>query len=171
LAIKLLSVGPGSLTITAITLRYRGALTAPAFQATSTVRDLTTLGGTQPNQGRMVGVRPVLATPSPVNISVLPLSTSGAFLTLASTNPLAFTPQRIVRAEVIVDTAGADLTFKNNASSGADIVTALTDIPSANTATALTLIAAQTRLAPNATVWGSLSAGTGFLVVETADSL
>jgi hypothetical protein len=60
LAIKLLSVGPGSLTITAITLRYRGALTAPAYQATSTVRDLTARGATDSNQGRLVGVTPIL---------------------------------------------------------------------------------------------------------------
>jgi hypothetical protein len=166
--VQFLATGAGTGTGTA---SQAGALTAPAYQGTGTTRDLTTLGGTQPNQGRMVGVRPILATPSPINISVFPLSTTGAFLTLASTNPLAFTPQRIVRAEVIVDTAGADLTFRRNSSSTNDIVTALTDIPSASTATALTLIAAQTRLAPTETVWGSLSAGTGYLVIETADSL
>jgi len=165
------TTGNTNYSVSNLRVQVAGALTAPAYQGTATVRDLTTLGGTQPNQGRLVGVRPILATPSPTNISIFPLSTTGAFLTLASTNPLAFTPQRIVRAEVIVDTAGADLTFRNNSSSTNDIVTALTDIPSANTATALTLIAAQTRLAPNATIWGSLSAGTGFLVVETADSL
>lgn len=145
-----------------------GAVSLPGIQGIGTLRDLTTIGG---NQARLVGVRPVLLSPAPRNIAIFPLSTTGAFLTLGSGNPLAFTPQRIMRAEVVVATAGADLTLRRNSSSTNDIVTALTDIPSANTVTALTLIAAQTRLAAGETVWASLSAGTGSLILELADTL
>ena len=95
-----------------------------------------------------------------------PLTSTGSFLTGASTNPLVWESMRIVRVEVVVDTAGADLTFRRNSSSTNDIVTAATDVPTASVLTPPSLIALQRALAAGETIWAGLSAGTGRLIVE-----
>lgn len=88
------------------------------------------------------------------------LTTSGAFVTIGSGNPLVYGPAMIDRAYARADTAGADITLRNNSSSTNDIVTAATDLPTANIWVPLTIIDAQRALAANATLWGSASAGT-----------
>lgn len=104
------------------------------------------------------GVRPLCdCDPEPVDFT---LTTTGAFVTGGSTNPLWFEPGMIDRVNALASTAGADITLRRNSSSTNDIVSAVTDIPNANIWVPLTIIDAQRIFASGETLWGLASTGT-----------
>jgi hypothetical protein len=53
--------GAGTFRLDDVQIWQAGALTVPAYQGVGTVRDLTARGATDANQGRLVGVTPILA--------------------------------------------------------------------------------------------------------------
>jgi hypothetical protein len=149
--VEFTATGVGSGTGTALAI---GAVLQPEITRTSQVLDHG------PNRIRGIctaGVRP-LCDRDAVPFEFV-LTTTGAFVTGASTNPLWFENGMLTEVYATASTAGADIILRRNSSSTNDIVTASTDIPTTNP-TRLTLIDAQRNFSSGETLWGSASTGT-----------
>lgn len=138
-----------------VRVRENGALIQPEITRSSQVLD----HGPNRIRGLMTaGVRPLCSRdPEPVDFT---LTVTGAFVTGASTNPLWFEAGMVTHVYAMADTAGADITLRRNSSSTNNLVTALTDLPTANVWTPLTIIDAQRIFAAGETLWGAASVGT-----------
>jgi hypothetical protein len=149
--VEFTATGVGTGTGTALAI---GALLQPDITRTAQVLDHG------PNRIRGIataGVRALCSNPPEPFEFVL--TTTGAFVTGASTNPLFYETGMLTDVFAVASVAGADITLRNNSSSTNDIVTAATDIPTTNP-TRLTLIDSQRNLAALSTLWGSASTGT-----------
>jgi hypothetical protein len=148
------TTSPQIVAVDDISITPVGALLQPEITRTAQVLDHG------PNRIRGVmtaGIRPLSdRDPQPFEFV---LTTTGAFLTGASTNPLFFETGFITDVFATASVAGADIILRRNSSSTNDIVTASTDLPTTNP-TRLTLIDAQRNFAAGETLWGSASTGT-----------
>lgn len=151
--VEFLATGAGAGTGTALPI---GAMIQPEPNGTSQYTDR----GPNGVQGQATAGMRITCDDADLGWVEYTLTTTGAFLTGGSGNPLVYGSAMIDRAYARADTAGADITLRNNSSSTNDIVTAATDLPTANIWVPLTIIDAQRSLAANATLWGSASAGT-----------
>jgi hypothetical protein len=72
------TTGNTNYSVSNLRVQVAGALTAPAYQGIGTVRDLTARGATDSNQGRLVGITPILAVAQCGSVIKIPAQAFGA---------------------------------------------------------------------------------------------
>jgi hypothetical protein len=135
------------------------------IQSTNTGTSVVMDTGTNRIHGQATnGVRPLRDGPlAPIELLV---TTTSAFLTGSSANPLTYDgPVLIDRIVAVGSSSGQILVLRNNSSSTNNIITSPTTITTAGVPQDLTLIGAQRTLAALVTLWGATSVGPVRLLV------